>query len=121
MVSGQWFFITSDWIANMARKERKAGDVTPEYRAEMVRLTLESGKPIAVMARELGIDDKTLWAWVDKARLDKIDPEGQLPVGARKRIRELEQQNARLSRDLAFEKKAGAFFRELDRDENDSL
>lgn len=105
----------------MARSERRSGDVTPEFRAEMVRRTIESGKPITVMARELGINDRTLWQWVDKARLAKIDPDGQMPAEARRRIRALEQQNARLARDLAFEKKAGAFFRELDRDENDSL
>lgn len=105
----------------MARNERRSGDITPEFRAEMVRLTLESGKPITVMAKALGIDHRTLWAWVDKARLEKIDPEGSMPEGARRRIRELEQKNARLVRDLAFEKKAGAFFRELDRDANDSL
>lgn len=105
----------------MARKERKAGEVTAEFRAEMVRLTGESGKPITVMAKELGIDHRTLWTWVDKARLKTIDPDGQMPAEARRRIRALEQQNARLARDLAFEKKAGAFFRELDRDENDSL
>jgi transposase-like protein len=82
---------------------------------------VDSGKPITVMARELGIDHRTLWAWVDKARLEKIDPEGVMPVEARRRIRELESENARLARDLSFEKKAGAFFRELDRGEKDSL
>jgi transposase-like protein len=95
--------------------------VTPEFRAEVVRKVAESGKPISVMARELGIDHRTLWTWVDNARLAEVDPGGELPVEARRRIRELEQQNARLRRDLDFEKKAGAFFRELDRGENDSL
>lgn len=103
------------------RKERRSGEITPEFRAEMVRRVAESGKSVSAMARELGIDHRTLWAWVDKARLAKIDPGGDLPVEAKRRIRELEQQNIRLRRDLDFEKKAGAFFRELDRDENDSL
>jgi transposase len=105
----------------MVRKERRAGEITPEFRAEAVRRVLASGKPISVMAKELGIDHRTLWTWVDKVRLKKIDPEGVMPVEARRRIRELELENARLARDLSFEKKAGAFFRELDRDENDSL
>jgi transposase-like protein len=102
-------------------KERRAGDVTPEFRAAAVALVFESGKPVTVVAAELGIDHRTLWSWVDNARLKVIDPAGELPVEARRRIRELEQQNARLRRDLEFEKKAGAFFRELDRDENGSL
>ena len=102
-------------------KERRSGGVTPEFRADAVRRVVESGKPISVMARELGIDHRTLWQWVDKARLKTIDPVGELPVQARRRIRELERENALLRRDLEFEKKAGAFFRELDRGENDSL
>ena len=102
-------------------KERRAGDVTPEFRADAVRRVLESGKPISVMAGELGIDHRTLWQWVDKARLKAIDPAGELPVEARRKIRELEQENARLRRDLEFEKKAGAFFRELDQGGNGSL
>lgn len=103
------------------RKERRSGAVTPEFRAASVRRVFESGKSISAVARELGVDHRTLWTWVDNARLAAIDPGGELPVEARRRIRELEQQNARLRRDLAFEKKAGAFFRELDHDENDSL
>ena len=81
----------------MVRKERRAGDITPEFRAEAVRRVLASGKPITVMAKELGIDHRTLWAWVDKVRLERIDPEGVMPVEARRRIRELESENARLA------------------------
>jgi transposase len=102
-------------------KERSRGEVTPEYRAEIVRRVLASGKPIKAVARELDIDHRTLWAWVEKSRLKQIDPAGELPVEARKKIRALEAENARLRRDLEFEKKAGAFFRDLDRDDTDSL
>ena len=86
-----------------------------------MRKVLDTGRPVKTIAVELGLDHRTLWQWVEAARLKKIDPDGTLPIEARKRIRELEQQNARLRRDLEFEKKAGAFFRELDHDENDSL
>jgi transposase-like protein len=65
------------------RKERRSGDVTPEVRAAAVRRVLESGKPVTVVAKELGLNDRTLWAWVDKARLKQIDPAGELPVEAR--------------------------------------
>jgi transposase-like protein len=100
---------------------RRYGSFTPEFRDECVRKVLDTGRPIKTVAIELGLDHRTLWQWVDAARLKTIDPEGRLPVEARRRIRELEQQNARLRRDLEFEKKAGAFFQALDRDENDSL
>ena len=103
------------------REQRRSSNGTPEQRAEIVARVLASGKSIDAMAVELNMSRKTLWGWVERSRMDRIDPERELPVAARKRIRELEQQNARLRRDLEFEKKAGAFFRELDRDENDSL
>lgn len=102
-------------------KERSRGGASPEFRAEMVRQFLESGRPLPEMARQLGVPHQTLWAWVNKAKLKAIDPGGDLPVEARRKIRDLERENARLRRDLEFEKKAGAFFRELDRDETDSL
>jgi transposase-like protein len=76
---------------------------------------------IEKVAAELGVNPKTLWKWVNQARLAQIDPGGTMPAQAAARIRDLERENARLRRDLEFEKKAGAFFRELDRDENGSL
>ena len=72
------------------------------------------------VAEEIGVDHRTLWKWVNDAKLERIDPAGELTPGARKRIRDLEKENARLQRDLDFEKKAGAFFRELDQNENRS-
>ena len=100
---------------------RKYGRFTSEFRDECVREVLDVGKSVKAVALERGVDRGTLWHWVDDVRLKRIDPAGTLPVEARKRIRELELQNARLRRDLEFEKKAEAFFRELDHDENDSL
>ena len=100
--------------------QRSYRGVTPEYRAEMVRLVVASGRPVTIMAVELGIDHRTLWKWVNDARLREIDPEDQLSLEQRNRIRDLEKENALLRRDLEFEKKAGALFRELDRGENDS-
>jgi transposase len=64
---------------------------------------------------------RTLWTWVNKARLAVIDPAGDLTPETRNRIRDLEKEVVRLRRNLEFQKKAGAFFRDLDRDENDSL
>jgi len=87
----------------------------------VVRLVEESGRQIKSVAEEVGIDHRTVWQWVNNARLARIDPQGELTAVQRSRIRDLEKKVALLERDLAFEKKAGAFFRELDRDANDSL
>ncbi len=37
---------------------------TPEYRGEAVKLVIERSRPIAEVARELGINEGTLGNWV---------------------------------------------------------
>ena len=39
-----------------------------EYREEAVKMVLETSRPIAVVARELGIKEGTLGNWVNKYR-----------------------------------------------------
>lgn len=99
---------------------RRYGRFTPEFRAEALRRVADSDKSIVRVAAEIGVDHRTLWGWVNAAKLEAIDPDGLLTADARKRIRDLEKENARLRRDLEFEKKAGAFFRELDQHDNGS-
>ena len=99
---------------------RKYGRFTPELRADALLRVAASGKSIVKVAEEIGVDHRTLWEWVNDAKLEAIDPDGKLTAEARKRIRDLEKENARLRRDLEFEKKAGAFFRELDQNDNGS-
>jgi transposase len=97
-------------------KKRKPGaaarqQFTVEERAAAVELVRSSRRPVTAVAAELGMSDKTLNQWVLQARNTAIDPGGSLSDAARRRIRELEAQVARLERDLEFEKKAGAFIR----------
>nr|WP_141871513.1 transposase [Microbacterium saperdae] len=42
--------------------QRKA--YTPEYKDEAVRLAISTGRPVATVARELGIVEQTLGNWV---------------------------------------------------------
>ena len=94
---------------------------TAAEQAAAVAAVTASGRPITHVAEEIGIDHRTLWQWVNNARLAEIDPTGELTLAQRNRIRDLEKKVAMLERDLEFEKKAGAFFRELDRGDNGSL
>jgi transposase-like protein len=87
---------------------------SPEERAAAVQIVRESpSKSIREIAAELRINDKTLNGWVVAARNAQIDPAGSMPDTARRRIRELEAENARLRKDLDFERKAQAFIRAI--------
>jgi transposase len=71
---------------------------------------IDNSLPIAQVARELGVNDTTLGFWV-KAYRKKIagDP---LPAGMpeAERVKELERRNRELEMELAFLRKAAAYF-----------
>jgi transposase len=73
----------------------------PEFREGAVRIVRETGKPIAQVARDLGIHDGTLGNWVAKDRASHGESEG-LSADERARLRELEREVAelRMERDV---------------------
>lgn len=99
---------------------RKYGRFTPELREDAIRRVREPRGSVNRVAVELGIDRTTLWGWVNAARLEEIDPGGELTAAAQRRIRDLEREVAKLKRDVEFEKKARAFAGELDQDDSGS-
>ena len=83
---------------------------TAEYREEAVRLVLDSGRSIATVARELGINEGTLGNWVNRYRREHAGDEPALEINERARLRELEKENRDLRMEVEFLKKAAAFF-----------
>ena len=80
-----------------------------EYREEAVKMVLETSRPIAVVARELGINDGTLGNWVNKYRNEHPASE-DLGISERSRLKELEKEVRELRMERDFLKKAAAFF-----------
>jgi transposase len=83
---------------------------SPEYREEAVKMVLESSRPIAQVARELGLNEGTLGNWVNTYRRAHAGEEPPLTVSERARLRELEKENRELKMEREFLGKAAAFF-----------
>jgi transposase-like protein len=83
---------------------------TPEFKDEAVKMVLETSRPIAEVARDLGINEGTLGSWVKLYREAHAADEPALSVSERARLRELERENRELKMQNEFLKKAAAFF-----------
>ncbi|MFF4402796.1 transposase [Streptomyces sp. NPDC001480] len=83
----------------MAEKRRK---FDAEFREGAVRIVTETGKTIAEVAKDLGINETTLASWVSRARRA-----GTAPGGGNDELERLRRENAQLKRDnkeLAMER-----------------
>ena len=89
----------------MARRHRVR--YTPEFKAEALRIVEHSNESLAKIAKDLGMTEKTLHAWVQAAR-----PEGRVPLNETERaeLERLRRDNRRLQMERDILKKATAFF-----------
>jgi transposase-like protein len=69
---------------------------SPQFKAEVVQLVVETGRPIAEVARDLGIHDGTLGNWVNAWRRANSESEQPLTPVERARVREMEDEIRRL-------------------------
>ena len=79
----------------MAKTARRKFD--EDFKAGAVRIVRESGKPIAQVARELGIKDGTLGNWVGRDRRSGDRGDGQLSEPERAELARLRRENAELA------------------------
>ena len=91
----------------MPERRRK---FSPEFKAEAVKMVIETSRPIAVVARELGLLEGTLGNWVSAHRKSHPVEEQPLALPDRARLKELERENRELRLQNEFLKKAAAFF-----------
>ncbi len=83
----------------MARVKK---NYSPEFREESVKLVIETSRPAAQVARELGINEGTLSNWVNVYRREHAGEEPPLTVNERARLRELERENRELKMKAEF-------------------
>ena len=97
-------------------KQRKA--YTPEYKDEAVKLVVNTGRPVATVARELGIVEQTLSNWVRAYRDRNEAGDGALSETERAELLRLRKEVSELKMHRAFLKKASLFFAQEASDTN---
>jgi transposase len=91
------------------RPQRTRRGFTKEFKRDAVELVRSTGRPIAAVARELGMYDSTLGNWVRQDRIDRGEQEG-LTTEEQARLRALEGENARLRMERDLLKRTVAFW-----------
>ncbi|WP_420078050.1 transposase (plasmid) [Streptomyces sp. JL4002] len=70
-----------------------------EFREGAVRIVLETGKPAAEVARDLGVHEGTLQTWVSRARGAAETGTGPLEESEREELARLRAENQRLRKE----------------------
>ena len=83
---------------------------SPEFKDEAVKMVIETSRPIARVAKELGINEGSLGNWVSAYRRDHAGEEPPVTVSERVRLREAEREIRELKMQVEFLKKAAAYF-----------
>ena len=86
----------------LSRKYRK---FSPEFRNEAVRLVIDNSRPIAQVARELGVNEGTLGNWVNLYRNEHADEEPPLTPAERIQLAEAQRELRELRMENEFLKK----------------
>ena len=92
-----------------SKQLRTRREFTKEFKRDAVEMVRTSGRPIAQVARELGVYDSTLGNWVRQDAIDRGEREG-LTTQERERLRQLEAENARLRMERELLKRTVAFW-----------
>jgi transposase len=99
----------------------------PEFRAGAVRIVKETGKPVAHIARDLGINEYTLYNWVqmDRHAMGQVGRDGngggKLKESEQEELARLRREKAELVKQHAKEKAAWEKERAELEDERDVL
>ncbi len=88
----------------------KRGSYSREFKESAVREVIDHSRPIADVARQLGLVEQTLGNWVKAYREEHAGAEPELSLPERARLKELERQVRELKMENEFLGKSVAFF-----------
>jgi transposase len=91
--------------------KNKKNNYSLEFKASAVKLAVESEQPVAKTARDLGINDNTLYGWIDKYSNNKINQNNMINnEGTVEEIKQLKKELAMVKQERDLLKKAAAYF-----------
>jgi transposase len=104
---------------------RKRRSFTAEYKVEAAHRVIDSGRTVAEVARELGLNDGLLSIWVkdERRRIAAAEVHGDKPLETAERaeLQRLRKQVAELEKDNAFLVKASAYFAAMQKNPHGSI
>ncbi|TFB59641.1 transposase [Cryobacterium sp. Sr3] len=86
----------------MARSLR---EFTPEFKDEANKLVINTGRAVATVSRELGVNEATLGRWVNLFKSSQVAGEGGVTETEKVELLRLRNENSDLKLDRAFLKK----------------
>jgi transposase len=93
------------------KKRRPRRRYTQEFKLEAVRLVESTGRSVSEIARDLGIDHKSLHAWLKQTHVDAgKGPPGALTSEEKVELAALRKEVRVLKEEREILKKAAAFF-----------
>ena len=93
-----------------ARSRRARRRFTEEFKQQAVRLVLDEGKSVGVVARELDLTASALAQWVPHARADRTKDKTGLTTAEREELARLRKALRIAEEERDILKKATAFF-----------
>ena len=91
-------------------KRRARRQFTEEFKAGVVRLVLDDGKPVGAVARDMDLTETAVREWVKRARADRTHGRMGLTTAEREELARLRNENRELRTERDILKKAAAFF-----------
>ena len=97
-------------MSNSRKKQRgRPSKYPPEFRRDAVAMVLDEDRPIAEVARSLGVNAGTLGNWIAQERVERGERDG-VTVDERSELADLRAENAQLRMERDLLKRSMAFW-----------